>query len=133
MALVPGTTPTGPITSADVKIRPLRPAQFEDQAALNLCVKDAHRAEMWMGEKQWPLQWRETDILYQSPKIQQAWENGTTMQANVSKFTVAKHVNALVPTMMSGIFYDTPPFVLRPRPSTTEQTVRGKEACFPRC
>jgi hypothetical protein len=79
------------------------------------------------------MHWRESDILYQSPRSIAQFENSATTRSNVSRFTVAKHVNALVPTMMSGMFYDSPPFILRPRPGTTQTTVRAKAALFRRC
>src|SRR4051794_38706191 len=106
----------GQITKADVAVIATGKApQFTDEGALKLVVQDASRAEMWLGEKQWALGWREADVLYQSPRTTTAWENGGATRANVQRFTVAKHLNTIVPSMMSGIFYDSPPFVIRPR------------------
>lgn len=129
--LATATNPHGTITQADVQLlEDKRPAQFTDQGALKLVVQDASTAEQWLEQKSWSLMWRESDILYQSPRFASAWDNSNVNRANVSRFTVAKHVNALVPTMMSGIFYDSPPFILRPRPGTTQQTCRAKTVLF---
>jgi hypothetical protein len=123
--------PHGEITKKDVIVKPETPAMLVDDAALRLNVQDVARAEVWMGQKQWPLQWRESDILYQSPRTISTFEGGGGVtRANVSRFTVAKHVNTLVPMIMSGIFYDSPPFVIRPRPGATEATTRAKTALF---
>jgi hypothetical protein len=121
-----------PIEKKDVKVstNPARPAQFTDDGALKLVVQDAARFEMWLDSKQWTLNWRETDILYQSPRSISAFDGTNVTRANVSRFTVAKHVNSLVPTMMGGIFYDSPPFVLRPRSGTSQQTTREKTTLF---
>lgn len=120
-------SPHAAITRSEVETRgPLKPALVTEDAACKLVVQDEARAEMWLAQKQWALHWHESDILYQSPRTDSI---GNT-RANVSRFTVAKHVNSLVPTCMSGIFYDDPPFVLRPRPGTKQSTVRAKTALF---
>lgn len=137
MAIIPITgNPHGEIRPDEVKVavatkdKASRPPQFTDAAALKLVVQDVQLAEDWISQKQWNLYWRESEILYQSPRTISAFENSTTTRSNVERFTVAKHVNSLVPTMMSGIFYDSPPFVLRPRPGTTQKTTRAKTALF---
>jgi hypothetical protein len=121
-------SPTGPILHSDVKTQGVgRGVKFTDDAALRLVNQDTSNAEMYIQQNQWALQWRESDILYQSPRTVAQWENAVTTKANVSRFTVAKHVNSLVPDIMSGIFYDSPPFVLRPRGRKTSQnTMRAK-------
>src|SRR5262249_44624469 len=69
--------------------------------------------------------------LYQSPRVTSTFEQSTVTRANVSRFTVAKHTNSLVPTMMSGLFYDSPPFVLRPRGAgVSQETLRAKTTIF---
>lgn len=120
-----------PILSEEVKTQGAeRPALLVDTAGVKVVVQDASTAEAWLGSQQWSMHWRESDILYQSPRSIAQFENSATTRSNVSRFTVAKHVNALVPTMMSGMFYDSPPFILRPRPGTTQTTVRAKAALF---
>lgn len=123
----------GTIEPREVTTRgPERPAEFTDEAALKLVVQDAQTAEAWLDTQQWKLSWKEADVLYQSPRTLSTFENSTTPRANVSRFTVAKHVNSIVPAMTSGLFYQDPPFVLRPSPSVTQETIRAKTTVFSR-
>ena len=92
--------------------------RYTDDGAVALTIQDARKARTFLDTKQWNLHWRESDVLFQSPRTNQAFEGSTVARANVSRFTVAKHVNSLVPSMKSGIFYELPPFLIRPRPST---------------
>lgn len=104
--------------------------EYNDEAAVQLTIQDAQRARVFLDQKQWNLHWREADVLYQAPRTSQAFEGSTVARANVSRFTVAKHVNSLVPGMKSGIFYEMPPFVVRPRPATSQTTARAKTSLY---
>jgi hypothetical protein len=104
--------------------------RYTDDAAVSVTVQDAARARVFLDQKQWNLHWREADVLYQAPRTNQAFEGSTVARANVSRFTVAKHVNSLVPAMKSGIFYEMPPFLVRPRPATSQTTARAKTALY---
>src|SRR5579884_3276589 len=121
----------GQIESRDIETRgPERPVLVGNEAALRMLWQDYEKAEQWIEDKSWALNWREADILYQSPRTMEAWEGGGVTKANVRRFTVAKHVNTLVPTMMSGVFYDSPPFQSRPYPGTTEASQRARMALY---
>lgn len=126
MALIPDKIPNSPIDIRNI------PAawDFSDEDMGKLIKKDEASANSYLGEKMWPLRWREIDILYQSPRPLTVWEGTTVAEANVTSFTIAKHVNSIVPQIMSGLTYDKPPFVLRPRPSTDQNVVRAKTAVF---
>jgi hypothetical protein len=104
---------------------PARKPEFNDEAAKTLVVQDARRTDSWLAEKQWSMHWRETDILYQSPRIAATFEGTTVTRANVSRFTVAQHVNSIHPQMMSGLFYENPPFVLTPGANCEMEIVRA--------
>lgn len=132
MSVIPTKgNPHATITPDQVKVNGAkRPSVFTDEAALRLTVQDASNFEAWLDNKQYLTLWRESDVLYQSPRNPRPWENGVTTEPDVSRFTVAKHVNSLVPTFMSGLFYDTPPFILRPRPGTTQETTRAWTSLF---
>jgi hypothetical protein len=43
---------------------------------------------------------------------------------------VSNHISSIVPKLMGGIFYEDPPFLLRPRPGTSQEIVRAKTALF---
>lgn len=127
MAIIPIKDVTsGPIKPEDIK----SPSDYAQDAALRLVVQDAANADAFLSEKMWPLRWKEIDILYQSPRPISSWEGTNVAEANVTSFTIAKHVNSIVPQLVQGIFYENPPFVLRPRPGTDESVVRAKSAVF---
>jgi hypothetical protein len=48
----------------------------------------------------------------------------------VQRFTVAKVVNAIVPQLYKGLFYQDPPFILRPHPGTSQNVIDAKTALF---
>jgi len=118
------------ITQADVELVPLLDPLYTDDAAVELTIQDARKARVFLDQKQWNLNWREADVLFQSPRTNQSFEGSTVARANVSRFTVAKHTNSLVPAMKTGIFYEMPPFLIRPRPATSQRTARAKTALY---
>src|SRR5277367_2131086 len=122
------TNPMGEIKTSEVKILPGGNKKYTDDAALKLVNTDSMIAEQFISDKQWALNWREADILYQSPRSTATFEGTTVTRANVTRFTVATHVNSIVPELMNGLFYEDKPFVLLPKPGTTQQTVREKTA-----
>jgi hypothetical protein len=101
------------------------PAEVENSGALQLCVQDAANTEAWLQTNYWSLRWREADGLYQSPPGILMWEGTTVPRANVNRFVVAETVNAIHPQIMNGLFYENPPFVLRPRPNLQQNTSRA--------
>lgn len=131
MSELEGTVGSQRIEPADVEVLgPLLDPKYTDDAAVELTIQDARRARTFLDQKQWNLFWREADVLYQSPRTNQSFEGSTTARANISRFTVAKHVNSLVPAMKTGIFYETPPFLIRPRPATSQATAQAKTALY---
>src|ERR1700677_675025 len=99
-------------------------------ADLALVVQSASNAETFIANKQWALLWRDSDLLYQSPRPLSVFENSYILEPNVQRFTVAKVCNAVVPQLHKGIFYDDPPMILRPRPGTSQTVVDAKTALF---
>ena len=117
-----------PIAREEISFVPAGPPEFDDDAALRLVLQDLYTYDTWDQAQNWEHQWREAAILYQSPRNVSAWEGATVTRANVVRFTVAKHVNSIAPQMWNGLFFDSPPFKLRPRPSRTEEVTRAWEA-----
>lgn len=103
----------------------LSPQEVADSEALKICVQDAQTSEAWLQSNYWSLRWREADALYQSPPGILMWEGTTIPRSNVNRFVVAETVNSIHPQIMNGLFYETPPFVLRPRPNLTQNTSRA--------
>ena len=103
---------------------------FEDAAALKLVLDDTQTADNYMNINQWASNWTLADTLYQSPAAYTAFDGSNVAQANVPKFLLSNHISSIVPKLMGGIFYEDPPFLLRPRPGTKQELVRVKTALF---
>lgn len=103
---------------------------FKDRAALKLVLDDAQTADNYMNINSWAAAWTLADTLFQSPAGASAFDGGNVSQANVPKFTVSNHISSIIPRLMGGIFYEDPPFMLRPLPGTTQEVVRWKSAIF---
>lgn len=99
-------------------------------AELALVVGSASQAENFIANKQWGLLWRDADLLFQAPRPMSVFENTYILEPNVQRFTVAKVVNAVVPQLYKGLFYEDPPMVLRPRPGTSQDVIDAKTALF---
>jgi hypothetical protein len=121
-----GTEAGKEIRVRDMKIGEYGPgtAAFTDDDAVALVKTDANRAEAWI-DKFWGRVWREADILYQAPRSLTTFEGTTVTKANVSRFIVATHVNSVTPKMVQALFYQTPPFELKPSPAMDMDTMRA--------
>ena len=105
------------------------PPKYSDDAELKLVVQQTERCEAYLNSH-WIPQYREADILYQGLRGVSAWEGTQVTKANVSRFTVAKLLNSVVPQLIKGIFFSDPPFQLRAFPRVSEETIRAKTAVF---
>lgn len=99
-------------------------------ADLALVLGSTRRAETFIQNKQYQLLWRDSDLLFQSPRPMTTYENTYILEPNVQRFTVAKVCNAVVPQLYKGLFYTDPPMVLRPRPGTPQAVIDAKTALF---
>ena len=113
--------PFGQINPADIH----SPSDIENTAALQITVQDAKNTESWLQTNFWGLRWREADALYQSPPGVIMWEGTTMPRANINRYVVAETVNTIHEQIMNGLFYETPAFVLRPRPNEDQNTTRA--------
>jgi hypothetical protein len=104
--------------------------EFDDRAATKLVLDDTSTADNYININQWAAGWTQADTLYQSPASSSAFDGGNIGQASVPKFMISNHISSIVPKLMGGIFYEDPPFVLRPLPGTSQQIVRAKTALF---
>lgn len=116
-----------PVYDKDVQTPPdpALPAKYTDEAVLSIVVQDYQAASSWLENRRWPLNWTETDLLYQSPRTLSVFEGSTVTRANISRFSVAKQVNSLAPAITGAIFSDATPFEIRPRPSAHQNTARA--------
>ena len=97
---------------------------------LSLVVQSAQMAKNFIGNRQWTLLYRDADLLFQSPRPMEIYENTYVLAPNVQRFTVAKVCNAVVPQLYKGLFYADPPMLLRPRPGTSQKVIDAKTALF---
>jgi len=104
--------------------------QFKDSAAVKIIIDDTAEADNYINIQQWSNGWTMADLLYQSPATQSAFDGGNVGNASVPKYMVSNHISSIVPKVMGGIFYEDPPFQLRPRPAVTQDIVRAKTAVF---
>jgi hypothetical protein len=126
MALIqelPGTSLAGVVDPADVK----SPSEVSDDAALKIVTRDAATCRSWIESRYFNIRWIEIDVLYQSPPTLRTWEGTQTPKANIAKFTVATHVNAINSKLIGGLFYEEPPFNLIQRPGADVNAVRAIE------
>lgn len=113
--------PYGQIDLASVK----SPSEVLDDAALQITVQDAANTESWLQSHFWGIRWREADALYQSPPGIIMWEGTSLPRANMNRYVVAETVNTIHEQILNGLFYETPAFVLRPRPNEDQNTTRA--------
>jgi hypothetical protein len=99
-------------------------------AALSLVTTSAQAARDSMSKNQWNLLWRDADLLFQSPRPMTVYENTYVLEPNVQRFTVAKIVNAVIPQLYKGLFYDDPPMLLRPRTAVSQEIIDAKTSLF---
>src|SRR5712664_2434475 len=106
--------------------------QFNDTAAIKLVLDNAELADNFININQWASGWTMSDLLYQSPMSTSDGGSGSTDVANsaVPKFMVSNHISSIIPKILSGIFYEDPCFLLRPRPGTTPDVIQAKTALF---
>ncbi len=103
---------------------------FDDAAALKLLLDDTETGDNFVNINQWASGWTLADTLYQSPASASAFDGSNVAQANVPKFLLSNHISSIVPKLMTGIFYEDPPFILRPRPGVQPAVTRAKTALF---
>jgi hypothetical protein len=114
-----------PITPEEATAAAHNDGWFSDDPALRLVVLDCEKAESYATSKSWVMNWNGASTLYQSPEAPRFWPGTQVPAASVPFFTVATAVNSLVPQIISGLFYDDPPFIVQQRPGTTSQTARA--------
>lgn len=103
---------------------------YSDAAALQLVIEDAAQSDNYANINQWASQWTMSDLILQSPQNASAFDGGNVAQANVPKYTLSNHLSAITPKIMGGLFFEDPPFLLRPRPGTTQEITLAKTALF---
>lgn len=103
------------------------PEEIIDQAAVELVKTDAEAATTWIEGNQWNENWKQIDILYDSPRVFSVWEGSNGNQKpTVNRFILAQHVSSIHPQLMQGLFYNGDCFIAEPRPGTEAEVVRAR-------
>ena len=118
---IAGTSTAGTIDIDQVK----SPSEVTNDAALKIVTRDALFTRSWIESRYFNLRWIEIDLLYQSPPLLQVWEGTSMPKANIAKFTVATHVNAINSKLIGGMFYEEPSFLLQQRSSISANCARA--------
>jgi hypothetical protein len=116
-----------PITHAEAQGF-MSSGEWADDPALKLVLQDALRAEQAEQTKQFILGWSFARTLYESPYTPRYWPGTQIEAASIPFFTVATAVNGITPQVLSGLFYENPPFMVQERPGTTSQAARAVSA-----
>lgn len=121
MAIIEENTGSSNVTiTQEVIDQILRTGKWAEDPALTLVCSDADLAETAKNTKQWIAGWNSASTLYQSTTAPKYWEGTQVTRANIPFYTVAKTVNSLTPQIVSGLFYDDPPFIFQPMPGTSQ-------------
>jgi hypothetical protein len=124
LLLEPSTSPHLPISPEEAQEARVT-GEWGNDPALKIVIQDAVRAENYASSKAWIAGWASASTLLQSPYMALYWEGTSVPRANVPLFTVATAVNSVVPQIVSGLFYENPPFIVQPKPSTSAEAARA--------
>ena len=125
MSVIPEPLNKDAQITAEVIQQILRTGQWAPDPALTLVINDMQVAEGAKTAKQWIAGWNASYVIYQSTTVPRYWEGTQQERANIPFYTVAKNVNSLTPQILSGLFYDDPPFYFEPRPGTRYEAVEA--------
>jgi hypothetical protein len=104
--------------------------QYTDEAAVEICMRDMDSWFAFVNSTNWAARWTDADTLVQSPQSMSPWGQGIGTKACVPNFLLSDTLDAVVPKIVWGMTYEDPPFLLRPRPGTSDDVIRAKTAIF---
>ena len=120
-------SPTHEITRKDLRITETG-YLYTDEAAIKIAVADFDTCNSFVMQNQWAARWIDADTLVQSPQSMSPWGQGIGTRASVPNFLLSNALDSTVPKIIGGLFYEDPPFLLRPRPGTSDDAIRAKTA-----
>lgn len=102
--------------------------QPEDDAAVNLVVKDLNLAEYYVLAKGLTVSWDRDDRLYLFRMPQAFWEGSSVPRAALGVPLIFEHIESLMPQVMSSLFSDNPPFDCVAKADTKPEVARAVRA-----
>lgn len=103
---------------------------YDNETALQIVLDDVARDDNFMVVNQWPAGWLQAVTLLQSPQDASSFAGGLDNAPSVPTFTLSNHLSAIQPKMHMGLFYEDPPFLMRPRPGTDPNLIQAKRDLF---
>lgn len=119
--------PTHEITRKDLKTTQTG-RKYSDEAAVKIVVTDFDTCNNFIQQQQWAARWTDADTLVQSPQSLSPWGQGIGTRASVPNFLLSNSLDVVCPKIVGAITYENPPFLLRPRPGVSAETIRAKTA-----
>ena len=104
--------------------------QYSDEAAVEITMRDMDTWFAYINAVNWPARWTDADTLVQSPASMSPWGAGSGTTCCVPNFLLSNTLDVVVPKIVGGLTYEDPPFLLRPRPGTSDDVIRAKTAVF---
>jgi len=104
--------------------------KYTDEAAATIAMRDMDTWFAYVNATNWAARWTDSDTLVQSPQSLSPWGQGIGTRACVPNFLLSNTLDVVVPKIVGGMTYEDPPFLLRPRPGTTDEVIRAKTAVF---
>src|SRR5215469_574102 len=99
--------------------------QPEDDAAVQLVVKDLNLAEYYILAKGMTVSWDRDDRLFLFRMPQAFWEGSSVPRASLGIPLIFEHVESLMPQIMSSLFSDNPPFDVTAKAKTRPEVARA--------
>ena len=124
------TQPAGSVDEKSVAISDTGAHLYDNETALRIVMDDTERDDNYMVINQWPAGWLQAITLLQSPQDASAFQGGISGAPSVPMFTLSNHLSAIQPKMHGLLFYENPPFMLRPRPQTSVEMTNAKRDLF---
>lgn len=99
--------------------------QQPDQTALKIVLQDMALAETWVQTQGWVLEWQRQERLYLFKVPVRFWDGTSVPRSHLGMPLVYEHVESILPQLMTGLFADDPPFMVKPRPTTSMDAARA--------
>ena len=99
--------------------------KLPELTALKIVMQDFGIAQGWLNTMGWPTLWTKQDNLYQFRVPQRNWDGTNIPRSSLGMPLVYEHVESILPQLTTGVFADDPPFMCKPRPSTSMDTARA--------
>lgn len=96
---------------------------YAPDAAATLVMRDYERARNWLEQNSWYMEWEWSDLLHQSPTMNQSGAEGSN--ARVNDFSVNDAVETMGAETKRQLFAQQVPFVIRPRGKTSDLMVEA--------